>query len=83
VTVVTSCHGILFLLFLKKEKKRKEKPKIEKVQVKNKKTLHEKLEWRKDKFTILASDTSNVNSSCLVCYPTYNVGLLLIRQLSW
>jgi len=30
---------------------------MEKVQVKNRKTLHEKLEWRKDKSTVLASDT--------------------------
>jgi len=47
----------LFVLFLEKEKKRKKRYKIEKVQVKNRKTLYEKLEWRKDKSTVLASDT--------------------------
>ena len=43
MTIVTPCCGILFLLFLEKEKKRKERTKIEKVQVENEKTLHEKL----------------------------------------
>jgi len=57
MTIFTLCHSILFLLFLEKEKKKKEKCKIEKVQVKNRKTLHKKLEWRKNKFTILASNT--------------------------
>ena len=54
--IVTYCYSILFLLFI--EKKIKERHKIEKVQVKNRKTLHEKLEWRKDKSTILTSDNS-------------------------
>ena len=59
MTIVTPCHSTLFLIFLEKESKRKEKNKIEKVQVKNKKTLYEKLKWRKDESTILASDNNS------------------------
>jgi len=44
VTIVIPCHSIIFLLFLEKEKKKKEKHKIEKVLVKNRKTLHKRLE---------------------------------------
>ena len=55
--IIIPCHSTLFLLFLEYEKKRKERNKIKKVWVKNKKTLYKRLEWRKNKSTILASDS--------------------------